>query len=63
MSKLFFERKTYSLPYGMDEQIQAFSDKYKRLYDNKSHVVRCALITFFREQQKQGRKINGDKHG
>lgn len=54
----FFETKSYTLKVGMDEALKEFAKRYPNDYDNKSHVLRCAIITFFREQRKKGRYIN-----
>lgn len=54
----FFEKNTYTLRVGTDDALKAFAEKYPDLYDNKSHVVRCAIIAFFREQRKKGRYIS-----
>lgn len=54
----FYEKKSYNLKAGTDEALRKFAERYPDLYDNKSHVVRCAIISFFREQRKQGRYIN-----
>lgn len=54
----FFEKKSYTLKVGMDEALAEFAERYKEDYDNKSHVLRCAIITFFRDQRKKGRFIS-----
>lgn len=54
----FFEKKSYSVKTGMDEALAEFANKYPEDYDNKSHVLRCAIISFFREQRKKGRFIS-----
>jgi len=53
-----FEKNTYTLTVGMDEALKEFAERYPDDYDNKSHVLRCAIITFFREQRKKGKFIN-----
>ena len=56
--KLFFEKKTYSLTIGQDEAIGLLAAKYPREWENKSHVVRCAIVSFLREQRKKGKFIS-----
>lgn len=53
-----FEKQTYTVKIGMDDALKEFAERYAEDYDNKSHVLRCAIITFFREQRKKGRFIN-----
>ena len=57
-SKVFFEKKTYTLTVGQDEAVSLLAAKYPRDFDNKSHVVRCAIIAFLREQRKKGKFIS-----
>ena len=55
---ILFEKNTYNLAVGQDTAISQLATNYPKKWENKSHVVRCAIIFFLREQRKKGRYIS-----